>query len=85
MEDRHDKVHQSFRVEAHPASARLPVAHTARVTLEASVLKACSCHAYLPELAPSSGLLEWYVRRRLLSCPPLRATTHRDRLPPAVP
>lgn len=60
MEDRRDEAHRWFRVETRPAGDRLPVAHTLRVTLEASVLKACSCHAYLPELAPSSGLLQWY-------------------------
>lgn len=61
MEKHRSEAHQRFfRVEARSASDCLPVAHALRVTLEAAVLKACSCHAYLPELAPSSGLLKWY-------------------------
>lgn len=60
MDNRREKTGRCFGVEVRSASDCLPSAHSLCVTLEARVLKACSSHAYLPELAPSSSLLEWY-------------------------
>lgn len=60
MKNRRTPPKNTFRIETRSATRLLEPPCGLRVAIEASALKEGGCHVFLPELAPSSSLLDWY-------------------------